>query len=122
MPKNVKGAIYADDIAGAAKNTSSVNYRLQFALQEIQAWTKAWLVRINEKKEIHTVFSLSNQQPKVKLQINSQPLKTDDLPTYLGVALGRRLTWRNQIHKNQTRPKLRMTLMKMLAGTCWGAD
>ena len=68
------------------------------------------------------MFSLSKQQPKVKLQINSQPIRADDSPTYLGVTLDRRPTLKNQMHKNQARAKINTTVMRMLAGTCWGAD
>ena len=86
-------------LSGAVKNTYMLpylhTYGLQLALQEIQAWTNTWLLVINEKKEkktTYTVFSLSNLQPKVKLKINSQPLKADESLTYLGVTLDRRLT------------------------------
>ena len=80
-------------LSGAAKeHISTANYRLQLALQEIRAWTNALLLRINEKKTTCTVFSLSDQQPQVKLQINSQPLRADDSPTYLGVTLDRRVS------------------------------
>ena len=76
---------------------STANYRLQLALQEIKAWTKAWLVRINRKKRKHTLCSLSNQQPK--FHINCQPLKADYSPIDLGVTLDRQLTRRNEISK-----------------------
>ena len=118
----MKEAIYADGLAirCSKEYISTADYRLQLVLQEIQAWTKAWLVRINVKKDnIHSDLSIQ-ATTKVKPQINSKPLRADDSPTYLGVTLDRRLTLRNQVYKNQAKAKVRMSLMKKLAGTCWG--
>ena len=124
LPRNVKGAIYADDLAlwCSEEYISTANYRLQQALREIEAWSRSWLVKVNEKKTTYTVFSLSNQQQKVNLKLNGLNLKAENTPTYLGVTLDRRLTWKNQLQKNQARAKIRLALMKKLSGTQWGAD
>ena len=126
LPKNVKGAIYADDLAiwCSEEHISTANYRLNLALKEIEAWTKSWLVKLNERKTTFTLFTLSPkpQTKDVKLTVNSHQLKEEEFPTYLGVTLDRRLTWKTHLDKSLTRSKLRMTLMKKLAGTTWGAD
>ena len=95
----------------------TANYRLQQALQVI----KSWLVKVNEKKTF-TIFSLSNQKHSVHLKLNGQTLHQEDTPTYLGVTLDRRLTWKNQLQKNQARAKIRLASMKKLSCTEWGAD
>ena len=95
---------------------------MQEALRLIEAWTNSWLVKMNTQKTTYTIFSLSNKDLKVKLDIGGHTLKADDSPTYLGVTLDRRLTWRNQIQKSQARAKQRLGLMKKLSGTEWGAD
>ena len=124
MPKNIQGAIYADDIAlrYSEEYITTANYRMQQALQVIESWTRSWLVRVNEKKTTFTNFSLSNQKHGVHLKPNGQTLHQEDAPTYLGVALDRRLTWKNQLQKNQARAKIRLALMKKLSCTEWGAD
>jgi ribonuclease HI len=124
LPKNVKGAMYADDLAlwCSEEHVSTANYRLKLALQEIEKWTKAWLVKINAKKTTYTLFTLSNRPQKVSLQLGNEALQEEDTPTYLGVTLDRRLTWKHQLQKNQTKAKIRMALMKKLAGTNWGAE
>lgn len=124
LPPRVKGAIYADDLAlwCSAEDIRVANGRLQQALTDLEAWTKKWLVNINERKTTYTVFSLSNRNPKIKLQINGQPLQEEGSPTYLGVTLDKRLTWKNHINKTQTQAKKRLGLMKKLSGTQWGAD
>ena len=56
------------------------------------------------------------------LKLNGQTLHQEDTPTYLGVTLDQRHTWKNQLQKNQARAKIRLALMKKLSCTEWGAD
>ena len=74
------------------------------------------------KEKTFMIFSLSNEEHSVHLKLNGQTLNQEDTPTYLGVTLDRRLTWKNQLHKNQARTKIRLALMKKLSCTEWGAD
>lgn len=124
LPRNVKGAIYADDLAiwCSEEHLSTANYRLNMALREIEAWTNKWQVKINERKTTYTIFSLSSLEQKANLKFNSHELQHEDTPTYLGVTLDRRLTWKHQLQKSQARAKGRLALMKKLSGTQWGAD
>ena len=124
MPKNIQGAIYADDLAlwCSEEYITTANYRLQQALQVIESWAQSWLVKVNKKKTTFTIFSLSNQKHSVHLKLNGQTLHQEDTPTYLGVTLDQRLTWKNQLQKNQARAKIRLALMKKLSCTEWGAD
>ena len=86
MPKNIQGAIYADDLAlwCSEEYISTANYRLQQALQVIESWAQSWLVKVNEKK---TTFTISNQKHSVHLKLNGQTLHQENTPTYLGVTL-----------------------------------
>ena len=54
--------------------------------------------------------------------MNGSELKEDPTPTYLGVTFDRRLTWTQHINTTCDRAKLRIGIMKKLAGTDWGAD
>ena len=56
------------------------------------------------------------------LKLNGHTLHQEDAPTYLGVTLDRRLTWKNLLQKNQARAKIWLALMKKLSCTEWGAD
>ena len=124
LPRKVQGAIYADDLVlwCSEEYLTTANYRLQQALNVLEGWTKQWLVKINAKKTTYTVFSLSTKEQKATLRINGQTLLAEDNPTYLGVTFDRRLTWRQQSKKTEARGKVRLALMKKLAGTTWGAD
>ena len=77
----------------------------------MEAWTKTWLVKVNETKTTYTVFSLSNKDHKVKLQINDYTLQAEDSPTYLGITLDRHLTWKKHLPKTQAKAKQRLNLI-----------
>ena len=95
---------------------------MQQALNTLEGWTNRWLVKINPRKTTYTIFSLSTKEQKATLHVNGQTLLAEDNPTYLGVTFDKRLTWKQQTEKAEARAKVRLALMKKLAGTTWGAD
>lgn len=124
MPRGVKGAMYADDLVlwCSADDIGTANLRLREALTALERWTQTWMVRVNKDKTTYTVFTLSTKQQRVNLQFDSHTLREEETPTYLGITFDKRLTWKAQLQKNQTKAKIRMALMKKLAGTKWGAN
>ena len=124
LNKNVSKALYADDLAlwSKADSSATAGVRVQQALHTLENWTKDWLLSVNERKTTFTVFTLSTKQKIPKLLWNNHPLVHDETPTYLGITLDQRLTWKKLTKKCQTRAKLRLGLMKKLAGTSWGCD
>ena len=117
MPKNIQGAISPDNLAlwCSKEYITTANYRLQQALQVTETGAWSGLIKVNEKKTIVTIFSLINQQQRKHLKPNGQTPHQEDTPTYPGVALDQRLTWKNQLHRNQARAKIRLALMKKLS-------
>ena len=124
MPKNIQGTIDADDLAlwYSVEYNTTANYRLQQALQVIETWARSWIVKVNEKKTKFTIFGLCCKLQRVYLKLNGQTLHQEDTLTYFGVTLDQRLTWKNQLQRNQARAKIRPALMKKLSRTEWGAD
>ena len=122
MPKNIQGDIYNLGLWSSEEYITTANYRLQQALQVIGSWAQVWLLKVSKKKTTFTVFSLSNQQQRVHLKQNGQTVHQENTPTYLGVTLDRRLTWKNQLQRNQAISKIRLALVKKLSCTEWGAD
>ena len=112
----------APGVTGSQEYITTANYRLQLALQVIESWAQSWLVKLNEKKTTLTIFGLSNQKHSVHLKLNRQTLHQEHAPAYLVVTLDRRLTWKNQLQKNQARAKIQLALMIKLSCTEWGAD
>ena len=80
------------------------------------------MVKVNEGKTTFTVFTLSTKGHKVTLTYNGQKLKEEQNPIYLGITFDPRLTWKAQLQNNKTKAKIRMSLMRKLAGTHWGAN
>ena len=79
-------------------------------------------MKVNATKTTYTVFSLSNKEQTVNLKLEGQKLKQDKCPTYLGITFDPRLTWKHQIEKAQTKGIQRLSILKKLAGTQWGAN
>ena len=61
MPRNIKGAIYADDLViwCTEENLATAQFRLQLALDRLSEWTQKWLVKINATKTTFIIFSPS---------------------------------------------------------------
>ena len=115
MPKDIQGAIYADDLAlwCSEEYITTANYRQQQALQVIEIWTQSWLVKINEKKTTFTIFSLSNTLQRVRLKLNGQT--TLGRYTYIPRRHhGLKDAWKHQLKRNHVRAKIRQALMKKL--------
>ena len=123
-PAAVNSAMYADDLAvwAKGKDLTKLAVTMQTALTDLEAWSKQWYLRISPNKTTYTVFSLSKKVPPVSLMINGRPLPEERNPTYLGVTLDKRLTWRTQIDKSIQNAKKRTCLMRRLAGSTWGAN
>ena len=120
----VDGAICFDDLVQWFSE-EYINYRGLYARDVQQGRcieSQIWLISVNTTKTIYTVFSLSTKKQEAKLKMNGQFLAEDPFPTYLGVNFDHRLTWKQQINKCCSRAKMRLAIMKKLAGTDWGAD
>ena len=124
LTRNVSNTLHADDLAiwTTSEHTSSATVRMQEAVNKIDRWTQDWGLTINESKTQATLFSLSTSKERVTLRLKDQVIPQTDTPTFLGVKLDSRLTWKPQIEEMERRSLKKMSLMRKLAGTSWGAD
>ena len=124
LSRHIPRALHADDFAmwNASTSTQTATIRMQDALNNTSKWARDWCVKVNCLKTVATCFSLSNTTENIKLTINNQQIPQDDAPTYLGVKLDKRLTWNPHIKEMEKRASRRLSLMKKLAGTKWGAN
>lgn len=124
ITKHVSNSLHADDLAiwTSAEHTSTTSYRLQEVVNNIATWTDEWGLELNTTKTNATLFSLSTANEQVKLKLQGLVLPQTDTPTFLGVKLDTRLTWRPQIEEMERRGIRKLALLKKLAGTTWGAD
>ena len=95
---------------------------MQEALTTTSEWAKEWCVKINSLKTVYTVFSLAQKTEEVTLKIDNQEIPREDTPKYLGITLDKKLKWTEHLKNIESRASRRLSLMKKLAGTKWGAD
>ena len=114
IPKHVSNTLHADDLAvwSSSKHTSAAAYRLQQSVNGIEQWTKDWGLEINRVKTVSTVFSLSSSKEELNIKLGDTVLPQEDTPTFLGVKLDKRLTWRPHIKDLAVKGIKRLGLMR----------
>ena len=124
LSKRVSSTLHADDLAiwNASEHTTTATYRIQEAISGIGKWTLDWGLEINTSKTNSTLFSRSTSKEQIKLRLKDEIMPQTDTPTFLGVKLDTRLTWKPQIEKMERSSLQKLALMRKLAGTSWGAD
>ena len=124
IPRHVSNTLHADDLAvwSAAEHTTSAAHRIQGAVQKIHQWTEDWGLQISEVKTQTTVFSLSTSKEKVTIKLGDKILPQVETPTFLGVKLDTRLTWKPHIEDMEAKGIRKLGLLKKLSGTTWGAN
>ena len=124
LTKYISRALHADDFAlwSSEDSTNTAKTRMQDALNNTSKWAQDWCVEINALKTTATLFSLSNKSEQFNLSVNNIQIPQEQNPTYLGVKLDKRLTWTPQIQETEKRATRRLSLLKKLAGTKWGAS
>ena len=83
------------------------------------SWTESWALQLNKTS---TLFTLSTAKEKVSLKLNNQPVPQVETPTSLGVTLDTRLTRKPHLEAAEAKATRKLTIIKKLAGTTWGAN
>ena len=124
VPRHVSNTLHADDFAvwSSSEHTSTATYRIQMTINKVQEWTDQWALKLNKSKTVSTLFSLSTSKEKVSLKLGDEAVPQVDTPTFLGVTLDSRLTWKPHIEATEAKAIRKLSLMKKLAGTKWGAN
>ena len=124
VPKHVSNTLHADDFAVwcAEEHTTTAVHRIQNTINEVCSWTESWALQLNTTKMVSTLFTLSTAKEKVSLRLNNQPVPQVETPTFLGVTLDTRLTWKPHIEAVEAKATRKLAIMKKLAGTTWGAN
>ena len=124
IPPHVSNTLHADDLAvwSASEHISTATYRIQQTVKQIQKWTEHWGLKLNKNKTITSVFSLSTQKESIKVKLEEDVLPQVDTPTFLGVKLDSRLTWKPHLEEMEARGRRRLAIMRKLSGTTWGAN
>lgn len=121
---NIHKTLHADDLAiwTSTETTPCATRRIQEAIQKVEHWAEEWGVEINTDKTVSTLFTLSTKENQYSLTLKNKTLPQDDTPKYLGIKFDKKLTWANHINETSKIATQKLSLMKKLAGTTWGAD
>ena len=116
---------YADDLAllhssGNWKNLERTLSQDMFTLSE---YLQTWKLKLSHTKTVTAAFHLNNREAKRELKVynNGRLLPFCPTPTYLGVKLDRSLTFRHYLVALRKKLSSRVTLLRRLVGSGWGA-
>ena len=116
---------YADDLAlmHTWKDWKTLEGTLIQDMTTLSAYLQTWRLKLSHTKTVTTVFHLNNGEAKRELKIfnNGKLLPYCPTPTYLDVKLVRSLTFRHHLEALRKKLSTRVTLLRRLAGSGWGA-
>ena len=97
--------------------------KLKRNLLTLQTYCCLWKLKINNKKTVYSIFTLSQKiaRKTLELKIDGERLETEDNPVYLGVKLDCRMTLTEHLENTKRKAVKRLNIIKRLATTNWGA-
>ena len=98
---NVQNAMFADDLVmwTTGTDTNKMQNRLNQSLSNLSTYCEFWKLKINCRKTVYTVFTLSTitAHTALYLKVQDQNIEKDENPCYLGIRLDPRLTFKTHI-------------------------
>ena len=98
--------------------------RLNRSLTMLSTYCELWKLKINCRKTVYSIFTLSPVVSKkhLHLKVQDTDIEKDENPCYLGVRLDARLTFKPHIEDISRKVSTRLNLLKKLASSNWGAN
>ena len=92
-------------------------------MSTLSAYLQTWRLKLSHIKTVTAAFHLNSQKAKRELKVynNDRLLPFCPTPTYLGVKLDRSLTFRHHLVALRKKLSSRVTLLRRLVGSGWGA-
>ena len=92
-------------------------------ISTFSAYLQTWRLKLIHTKTVTAAFHLNNRKAKRELKVynNDRILPFCLTPTYLGVKLDRSLTFRHHLVALRKKLSWRITLLRRLVGSGWGA-
>ena len=117
--------IYAEDLAimHAGGDRKVVEGVLSKDMATVDEYLQTWKLKLSTTKMVSAVFHLNNKEPKREMKVNqnNETLPFCSEPKYLGVTLDRSLTYRRHLESLRKKLTSRVTLLRRLACSGWGA-
>ena len=116
---------YADDLAllHSSGNWKDLEGTLYQDMSTLLSYQMTWRLKLSHTKTVTAAFHLNNREAKRELKVynNARPLPFCPTPTYLRVKLDRSLTFRHHLVALCKKLSSRVTLLRRLVGSGWGA-
>ena len=116
---------YADDLAllHSSGNWKDLEGTLSQDMSTLSAYLQTWRLKLSHTKTLTEAFHLNKREAKRELKVynNGRLLPFCPTPTYLGVKLDRSLTFRHHLVALRKKLSSRVTLLRRLVGSGWGA-
>ena len=117
---------YADDLAllNFSGNWKDLEGTLSKDMSTPSGYLQSWRLKLIHTKTVTAAFHLNNREAKRELKVynNGRLLPFCPIPTYLGVKLDRSLTFRHHLVALRKKLSSRVTLLRRLVGSGWGAS
>ena len=106
LPKEVKAALYADDLVlwCTEEYATTATYRMQQAANALTSWAEEWIVSINKEKSSTTLFTLTKQKAG-PISLGGVRLKEDDQPNYLGITFDKKANMETSHYSSRNKGK-----------------
>jgi len=117
QPEGTTVATFADDTAIMAVRgeVEEATDKLQRVADEINNWTRQWLIKLNEDKSIHVKFT--NQScHHIPTLMNGKTIPHSQISKYLGMTLDAKLRWKEHVKKKREELGLKYKQMYWLMG------
>ena len=117
---------YADDLAllHSSGKWKDLEGTLSQDISTFSAHLRTWKLKLSHTKTVTAAFHLNNREAKRELKVcnNGRLLPFCPTPTYLGLKLDRSVTFRHHLVAMRKTLFLRVTLLRRLVGSGWGAS
>ena len=92
-------------------------------MSTLSAYLQTWRLKLSHTKTVTAAFHLNNREAKCELKVynNGKLLSFCPTPAYLEVKLDRLLTFRHHLVALRKKLSSRVTLLRRLVGSEWGA-
>ena len=116
---------YADDLAllHSSGNWKDLEGTLSQDMSTLSAYLQTCRLKLSHTKTVTAAFHLNNREARRELKVynKNRLLPFCPTPTYLGVKLDRSLTFRHHLVALRKKLSTRVTLLRRLVGSGWGA-
>ena len=116
---------YTDDLAlsHSSGNWKDLEETLNQDMSTLLGYLQTWRLKLSHTKTVTAIFYLNNREAKHELKVynNGRLLPFCRTPTYLGLKLDRSLTFRHHLVALCKKLSSRVTLLRRLVGSGWGA-